>query len=224
MEVKGSYTFDAPQDEVWAAVQDPEVLSKTLPGVQELKLTGDNEYWARMKIRIGPVQGVFSGTVKLSDLEPPSGLHLSVDGKGAPGFVNGEGDLRFIADGQATIMEYSGDAQVGGRLASVGQRLIESSTLALIDQSLESLDKLIEARIQGEDIGEMAALEAPSELAFAAGVTRKMIDDMVPVEKRQEYLQTGFLVIIVLTAFWFVSNWWINRFADRVAQSIKDSG
>jgi hypothetical protein len=223
VEIKGAYTFDAPQDEVWAAIQDPEVLSKTLPGVQELKQTGDNEYWARMKIRIGPVQGVFSGTVKLSDMDPPSGLHISVDGKGAPGFVNGEGDLKLIPDGQTTIMEYKGDAQVGGRLASVGQRLIESSTQAIIDLSLKSLDKLIEARIQGEEIGEMPALEAPSELAFAAGVTRKMIDDMVPVEKRQEYLQSGFFVIAAVTALWIVSNWWINRIADRVALKIKES-
>lgn len=223
MEVKGSHTFDASQDEVWTAIQDPEVLSKTLPGVQELKQTADNEYWARMKIRIGPVQGLFSGTVKLSDLTPPSGIHLSIDGQGAPGFVNGEGDLKLEPDGEATILNYSGDAQVGGRLASVGQRLIESSTQALIEQSLEALDNIISLRVQGEEIGEIAAIEAPSELAFAAGVTRKMLDDMVPVEKRQDYLQAGLVALVVLTLTWAFSNWWMNRLADRVASRIRES-
>lgn len=222
MKVEGTYSFDAPQDEVWAAIQDPEVLSKTLPGVQELKKTSDNEYWAQMKIRIGPVQGVFSGSVRLTDLIEPSRLHLSVDGKGAPGFVRGEGDLQLEPDGQATILHYCGDAQVGGRLASVGQRLIESSTQALIEQSLESLGNIISLRTQGKDIGEMAPVEAPSELAFAAGVTRKMFADMVPAEKRQDYLQAGLIAFVFLTVTWMLSNWWMNRLADRVARRLEE--
>lgn len=220
MKVKGSYIFAAAQDEVWAAILDPEVLAKILPGIQELKQTSENEYWARMKIRIGPVQGIFSGSVKISDLSPPNALHLSVDGKGAPGFVNGEGSLELSAEGQSTTLTYTGDAQVGGRLASVGQRLIESSTQALIEQSLESLNNIITLRSQGEDISDIEAIEAPSELAFAAGVTRKMIDDMVPAEKRQEYLQGALIASVLLILMWVLSDWWTNRLADRVARRL----
>jgi hypothetical protein len=220
--VEGTYSFAAKRDEVWAAVQDPEVLSKILPGVQELKQTGENEYWVRMKIRIGPVQGVFSGTVKLSNHEPPTSFHLSVEGKGAPGFVKGNGDLSFEEDGQSTILNYTGEAQVGGRIASVGQRLMESSTQALISQSLEALDLIITARVQGAELDEIPEIEAPSDLAFAAGVTRKMLEDMVPEERRTEMIQGGVIVMLFLGIIWAVNNWWTNRLANRIADVIEE--
>jgi carbon monoxide dehydrogenase subunit G len=219
---EGTYTFAAKRDEVWAAVQEPEVLSKTLPGVQELKLTGENEYWAKMKIRIGPVQGVFSGTVKLSNLQPPTSFHLSVNGKGAPGFVKGNGDLSFEEDGESTILSYTGETQVGGRIASVGQRLMESSTQALISQSLEALDIIIAARVQGAELDEIPEIEAPSDLAFAAGVTRKMLEDLVPAERRSELIQSGVLVMLFLGVLWAVNNWWTNRLASKVADVIEE--
>jgi carbon monoxide dehydrogenase subunit G len=219
---EGTYTFAAKRDEVWAAVQDPEVLSKTLPGVQELKLTGENEYWAKMKIRIGPVQGVFSGKVKLSNHQPPTSFHLSVNGKGAPGFVKGNGDLSFEEDGESTILSYTGEAQVGGRIASVGQRLMESSTQALISQSLEALDIIIAARVQGAELDEIPEIEAPSDLAFAAGVTRKMLEDLVPAERRSELIQSGVLVMLFLGILWAVNNWWTNRLASKVADVIEE--
>ena len=222
MNVEGTYSFAVRRDEVWAALQDPEVLSKTLPGVQELKQTGENEYWARMKIRIGPVQGVFSGTVKLSNHQPPTSLHLSVDGKGAPGFVKGNGDLSLEEDGASTILNYTGEAQVDGQIASVGQRLMESSTQALISQSLEALNTTITARVQVAELDEMPEIEAPSELAFAAGVTRKMLEDMVPTERRSEMIQGGVLVILFLGIIWGVINWWTNRLANRIADVIEE--
>ncbi len=221
MNVEGTYSFAAKRDEVWASILDPEVLSKTLPGVEELKQTDENEFWTKMKIRIGPVQGVFSGTVKLSKLEAPTSLHLVIDGKGAPGFVKGEGDLRFEEDGQSTVLNYTGEAQVGGRIASVGQRLMESSTQALISQSLKSLDTIITARVQGAELGEIPDVEAPSELAFAAGVTSKMIKDLIPPERRTEMIQGGALTLIVLGTIWALNNWWTNRLANRVADVIE---
>lgn len=222
MNVEGTYSFAAKRDDVWASILEPEVLAKTLPGVQELKITDENEYWAKMKIRIGPVQGVFSGSVKLSNLEPPSSLHLLVDGKGASGFVKGEGDLRLEEDGQSTVLYYTGEAQVGGRIASVGQRLMESSTQALIGQSLESLDAIIAARVQGAELGEIPDVEAPSELAFAAGVTRRMIEDMVPPERRSEMIQGGAVALIFIAVIWVINNWWTNRLANRVADVIEE--
>ena len=124
MKIDGTYTFNASREEIWESMLDPEVLSRTLPGVQELDKIGENQYKAKMKIRIGPVQGLFMGTVNLSQLQPPVSCHLEVDGKGAQGFVKGEGDLELEEQGDTTLMKYSGDVQVGGRLASVGQRLM----------------------------------------------------------------------------------------------------
>lgn len=223
MKVEGNYTFNAPIDFVWQTILDPEVLAVTLPGVQELDKTGDNEYKAVMKIRIGPVQGVFNGTVKLSELDAPNGCHLKVDGRGAPGFVNGEGHIRLEAEGETTILHYQGDAQVGGRLASVGQRLMESSTQALIGQSLESLNKQINARLAGDEEGaSVEPIEPPSQLEFAAGVTKRMVEDMLPPDKQQLLLKYGLAALGVLFILQLVGNWWANKLAGRIADVLEE--
>jgi carbon monoxide dehydrogenase subunit G len=204
-------------------ILDPDILARTLPGVQQLEKTGDNKYRARMKIRIGPVQGVFNGTVKLSDLNPPESCHLLLDGKGAPGFVRGVGDLKLEQQGEETVMSYSGDSQVGGRLASVGQRLMESSTQALLRLSLESLDAQIAARVRGEETGEeVAPVEPPSELKFATGMTLKMLDDMVPTEQRKGILQGVAIGFSLLFVIGYIGNLMTNRLANRIADVIEE--
>ena len=223
MKVEGTYTFAAPRDMVWETMLDPEILAHTLPGVQQLEKSGVNDYKARMKIRIGPVQGVFNGTVKLSELIPPESCHLLLDGKGAPGFVKGVGDLMLEQKGDETVMTYMGDSQVGGRLASVGQRLMESSTQAILRQSLESLDAQIAARVRGAETGEIVApVEPPSELKFAAGMTLKMLDDMVPTEQRKGILQGAAIGLGLLFAIGFIGSWWTNLLANRVADVIEE--
>lgn len=222
MKVEGSYTFDTPRDEVWTAMLDPEVLTNTLPGVQQLEKTGENVYKAAMKIRVGPVQGLFTGTVNLSDLNPTEYLELHVDGRGAPGFVKGDGQIRLEVQGEQTVMHYSGDAQVGGRLASVGQRLMESSVQAMIGQSLESLNAQIAARVGGQESDEPIPPAAPpSEFAFATGVAQRMLDDMLPAEQRQTALKAGLAVLAALMVLRALSNWWIDRTANRVADILE---
>ena len=222
MKVEGSYTFDAPRDDVWTAMLDPDVLTNTLPGVQQLEKSGENVYKAAMKIRIGPVQGLYTGTVNLSDLNPTESLQLHVDGRGAPGFVKGDGQLRLETQGDQTIMHYSGDAQVGGRLASVGQRLMESSVQALLGQSLESLNAQIVARVQGQESGEVVPPAAPpSELAFATGVAQRMLDDMLPAEQRQTAIKAALAVFGILLVLRALSNWWIDRTAYRLAEILE---
>jgi carbon monoxide dehydrogenase subunit G len=222
MKVEGTYTFDAPRDEVWTAMLDPDVLANTLPGVQQLEKTGENVYKAAMKIRIGPVQGIYTGTVNLSDLNPPEYLQLHVDGRGAPGFVKGDGHIRLEVQGEQTIMLYGGDAQVGGRLASVGQRLMESSVQALIAQSLESLNAQIAARVKGQESGEpVAPVAPPSEFSFATGVAQKMLDDMLPAEQRQTVFKAALAALVTLVLLRAVSNWWIDRTAYRVADILE---
>ena len=221
MKVDGSYSFNAPRELVWSTMLDPEVLARTLPGVKELELIGDNQYKAQMKIKIGPVQGSFRGDVKLSDLKELEYCRLEVDGKGAPGFVKGEGELRLKANGDTTELLYTGDARIGGRLASVGQRLMESSTQALIGQSLESLDAQIEAAMKGEDAAE-AVPPTPTELQFAAGVTKRMVTDMVPPEQAQNIL-IGVLITGTLFALTkVITDWWANRLANQIADILEE--
>lgn len=147
--LEGTYSFDAPQDVVWEAVQDPHVLSQVLPGCERLEQVGENEYEGEINIRIGPVQGNFAGTVRLSDIQPPNSYTLELEGQGRPGYVKGAGSLRLESGGDGkTTLSYAGEAQLSGRIASVGQRLMDSSARSITRQGLESLDKQIQARLQ----------------------------------------------------------------------------
>lgn len=146
--LEGTYDFDAPQDVVWQAVQDPHVLSQVLPGCERLEQVGENEYEGEINIRIGPVQGNFAGTVRLSDIQPPNSYTLELEGQGRPGYVKGAGSLRLESSGDGkTTLSYAGEAQLSGRIASVGQRLMDSSARSITRQGLESLDKQIQARL-----------------------------------------------------------------------------
>jgi len=167
--LEGTYSFDAPQDVVWEAVQDPHVLSQVLPGCERLEQVGENEYEGEINIRIGPVQGNFAGTVRLSDIQPPNSYTLELEGQGRPGYVKGAGQLRLESNGDGkTTLHYTGEAQLSGRIASVGQRLMDSSARSITRQGLDSLDKQIQARLQPtpEPTPEPAA--APSAPAATA--------------------------------------------------------
>ncbi|MGH2541767.1 MAG: SRPBCC family protein, partial [Ardenticatenaceae bacterium] len=104
MEIAGEYTFDAPQDKVWGALQDPDVLGSVMPGGQGVEQIGENEYAGTLKIKVGPVQGTFKGTIKLSDIVPPESYHLAVEGKGAPGHMTGSGSMKLTGQGDTTHM------------------------------------------------------------------------------------------------------------------------
>lgn len=174
MKIQGEHRFKAPRQEVWEALLDPEVLSRTVPGSEGLEQTGENEFRGKLKMKIGPVQGVFEGKVELSDLEPPTGYRITIDGRGALGFMNGTGVLSLSDDDGGTRLAYEVDVQVGGRIASVGQRLVESSAKVITRQALRALEEQIDARVAASDsdAGEAAAAEmprAPSQAKMAAG-------------------------------------------------------
>ena len=159
MKISGDYTIDAPRELVWQALLDPDVLARTLPGCEELEKVGENKYEGKLKMKIGPVQGVFEGGVELGDLDPLNGYTMKIEGKGPPGFMNGNGNLRLADDEGGTKLSYEIDAQVGGRIASIGQRLVESSAKVITKQGLKGLDKQIQSL--KESVEELAA-ESPS--------------------------------------------------------------
>ena len=120
MKLRGEHRFEAPREQVWECLLDPEVLARTLPGVEKLERTGEGEYAGALDIRIGPVRGRFDGGVTLSNLQAPDSYDLRLRGRGAPGFVDGKGSVELAEDGEATVMRYDLDLQVGGRIAGVG--------------------------------------------------------------------------------------------------------
>lgn len=204
MKLEGSYTFAAPRDMVWGVLLDPEVLAKALPGCEELERVGENEYKATLNVRVGPVQGRFTGTVTLSDLNPPVSYHMRVSGQGAPGFVNGEGDIRLEEQNGSTILHYSGEAQIGGRIASVGQRLLDSTAKSLTRQGLESMDAYIQARRQAEATEAAPAPEpvTPTQTQIAATVAKDVARDIIPPERRPMVI--GALVILAIVVLYLI--------------------
>jgi carbon monoxide dehydrogenase subunit G len=146
MELSGNYTFEALRQVVWQTILDPEVLAKALPGAEKLEKTGENEYEGALKIKVGAIQGVYQGSVTLFDLKEPESFSVRIKGRGTAGFIDGTGHARLEAQGDTTVLHYEGSAQVGGRVASVGQRLIDSSARSLTRQSLDNLHAQVKAR------------------------------------------------------------------------------
>jgi len=142
MTISSEYVFDGPKEKVWELLQDPEVLSSALPGTKQITQVGENEYEGEMKIKVGPVIGVFSGRITVSDVVDLESYTLTVEGRGKAGFLNGRGRINFEDQGDGkTLVVYTGEVQVGGRLASVAQRLIELTSKSIIRHGLQKINK-----------------------------------------------------------------------------------
>src|SRR5213078_4750455 len=145
MKLEGDYLFEAKVPEVWSALFDPVILAAVMPGCEKLDLV-DGHYIGDIKVKVGPIQGKFTGKVDLQDKIEPESYTMIVDGRGVPGFVKATAQVKLAAEGDATRVHYDCDAQVGGKIASVGQRLLEASARAIVAQSLEGLHTNIKLR------------------------------------------------------------------------------
>ena len=137
MKISGSYTVPVPRERAYQLLQDPIVLAKCMPGTDRLDKIGDDEYEMKMKMVIASIGGLFAGKVRLADQIPPEKFKLIVDGTGKIGFVKGEGVLTLEPAGDATDVRYDGEVQVGGTIASVGQRLLDSTAKLIIKKFFE---------------------------------------------------------------------------------------
>lgn len=135
MEMSGEYRIDAPIDEVWAALNDIEILKICIPGCEELEQASDTEMTAKVALKIGPVKARFKGVVTFENIDAPNGYSIVGEGQGGiAGFAKGGADVQLVADGDETILTYQAKAQVGGKIAQLGSRLIKSTSAKLADK------------------------------------------------------------------------------------------
>ena len=139
MKVSGSYTFQSSPEKVWAVLTDPAVLASCIPGCSGLEPLGEDEYQASVSVGVGPVRGNYNAKITLRDLVPPSSYRLVVEGNGPSGFASGEVTIRLSGQGEQTSVEVDSDAQVGGTVARVGQRLMGSVAKMMMDQLFSCL-------------------------------------------------------------------------------------
>lgn len=156
MDMSGSQRIEAPRQKVWEALNDPEILKRCIPGCQEIEKTSPTEMNARAVLKIGPVKATFAGKVTLSDLDPPNGYTIGGEGQGGvAGFAKGGAKVRLEADGDtATILHYDVKADVGGKIAQLGARLIDGTAKKLAGEFFETF---------GAVVAPAAVAEAPAE-------------------------------------------------------------
>ena len=232
IELDGKTEYEARRELLWDMILDPEVLARIVPGCKKLEIVNENEYQGQMRIKIGPMDGVFQGTVALSELKPPESFHLVMNGRGPSGIVEGEGDIFLQDAGNGTEFTYTGQGQISGRMASVGQRVMTSSARAVVKQSLENLDKQVQARVRPQPAPEAPARiaeadavsakeappEAPSQAEFMRGVAENMLEEFLP-DPAQRKAAGGLLVGALLL---LVFNWFANLVARRVVEMMKE--
>jgi uncharacterized protein len=146
MQMNDSQRILAPKEKVWAALNDPDILKQCIPGCQSLEMTSPNDMAATVVLKVGPVKATFGGKVIFSEIDPPNGYRISGEGSGGiAGFAKGGATVRLASDGpDATILTFEVDAQIGGKLAQLGGRLIDSTARRLASQFFCSFSEQVE--------------------------------------------------------------------------------
>ena len=145
MKLSGSYTLPVGQERAYALLLDPGILARCMPGCEALERTAENEYAMKMKMLLGSMSGLFDGKVVISDMNAPVSYKLTVEGKGKIGWMKGEGVLTLSSQDAGTTVGFEGDVQVGGTIAAVGQRLVDTTSKMLIKRFFEKLTKEAQA-------------------------------------------------------------------------------
>jgi hypothetical protein len=141
VKLSGSYFLPGTPEQVWALLNDPVRLAKLLPGCERLDPDGPDRWKAAVKFAIAAISGKYAGSLQFTEKKPPKSLRMQIEGKGVPGFMKGEGLLELVSKHGETELRYSGEAQVGGMVAAVGQRMIEMAARKMVQQFFDNAAK-----------------------------------------------------------------------------------
>lgn len=170
MDLNGEYTIPAPREKVWEALNDPEILKQCIAGCEELNKESDTELTAKVTAKVGPVRAKFAGKVTLSNIDAPNGYRISGEGQGgAAGFAKGGADVKLTDVEGGTLLVYTANAEVGGKLASVGSRLVQGVAKKQADDFFGKFSEIVGggAEVPAEQ-GEDAPVSAPDSAAAEA--------------------------------------------------------
>jgi uncharacterized protein len=172
MDMTGEYRIAAPRAKVWAALNDAEILRQAIPGCDEIEKTSDTSFTAKVTAKVGPVKASFGGKVTLSDMDPPNGYTISGEGSGGvAGFAKGGAKVALVDDGAGTLLTYAVDAQVGGKLAQIGSRLIDGTARKMAEEFFSRFAALVaEGEVADPTVIPVVAPEAAATIAAAPAV------------------------------------------------------
>ncbi len=150
MIVEGTHLFPGPRDVVWALLLDPEVLAKTMPGTASIVRVSEDRYEGTMAMSIGPISAAtFGVTISMTDRVEPEHYTMQIEGRGTFGFTRGKAVVTLVPEGTGTAMRYQADLVVGGKIAAVGQRLLDSVSKLMLRQGLEAMTRELTRRLAG---------------------------------------------------------------------------
>jgi carbon monoxide dehydrogenase subunit G len=171
MKIEGSHTIKAPRDLLFQLMIDPEILRRCVPGCQSLEAAGDGYYKMTLKAGVGSIKGVFTGSIKLEDMNEPEHYKMIVDAKSSAGFLKGEGLIGLTEQGEETLVNYTGETSVGGTIAGVGQRMVQSTAKMMAGQFFTAVEAEALAVVKAEEDGQYT----PPKQGFIRNAIRQII-------------------------------------------------
>jgi carbon monoxide dehydrogenase subunit G len=201
MDMTGEFRISAPRDAVWKALNDPVILKQCIAGCEELEKTSDTEFVAKVTARVGPVKANFTGKVTLSDLDPPNGYKITGEGQGgAAGFARGGAEVHLEPDGDGTLLKYTVNAAIGGKLAQIGARLIDGTARKMANDFFAKFAEIVGGAAQPaapSDLGEPAVLP----MAVATELAEK--DIAVPRAGLKPWIWVSALILLALVLLFY---------------------
>ena len=203
MEMSGEYRIPAPRETVWLALNDPAILRESIPGCQSLEKTSETTMTAKVQAKVGPVKANFTGDVTLSNIDPPRGYTISGEGKGGvAGFAKGGADVALEEAGDDTILRYTAKAQVGGKLAQIGARLIDATAKQIADEFFSNFAKKLSEIERAHPPGEEAR---PEDVVGDVAVAAEAVEERAEVAAGSGFLGGpyvwGLIVLAVIVLF-----------------------